>query len=302
MAIMNLEATPSAEQIVISSIPTIPTKYPATDTPTSVSTATPQPTEIIVELPAKEIAFVRRIIDGDTIEVILDGKPYRLRYIGLDTPEIGMPYSTEATEANRNLVEEQIVELERDISETDQYGRLLRYVYLQDGTLVNAELVESGFALALAYPPDIKYQDLINLSEQSAKENMLGLWAPPLATATIAPEESVFQILVDPLCSQFNAPGNDNENKNEEYVCIASNGSGPIDMSAWSMNDQYGWTYLFPAYTLEAGSKVNIRTGCGDDSQLDLYWCKDETAVWNNDGDCVYLSNPEGQVITEYCY
>ena len=220
----------------------------------------------------------------------------------MDTPEIGAPFSTAATEANRILVENQIVELEKDISETDQYGRLLRYVFLQDGTLVNAELVKSGFALALAYPPDIKYQDLITSSERDAKENNLGLWAPPTATATFAPQDSVIQILVDPSCSQFNAPGNDNENKNEEYVCVANNGSGPVDLSSWLMNDQYGWLYQFPEYILEAGSQVKIRTGCGDDSQFDLYWCKDETAVWNNDGDCVYLLSPEEELIIEYCY
>jgi hypothetical protein len=168
--------------------------------------------------------------------------------------------------------------------------------------MVNAELVKSGYAIALAYPPDTKHQDLINSSEREAKENNFGLWAPPTATVAAAPQDSVIQILVDPACSQFNAPGNDNENKNEEYVCIANNGSGAVDFSGWSMNDQYGWTYQFPAYILEADSTVKIRTGCGDDSQLDLYWCKDETAVWNNDGDCVYLLNNEGELITEYCY
>jgi hypothetical protein len=102
--------------------------------------------------------------------------------------------------------------------------------------------------------------------------------------------------------SQFNSPGNDNENKNEEYVCLANVGSNSADLSGWSIQDQYGWTYQFPTFSLNATSFVKIRTGCGTDSQQDLYWCKDETAVWNNDGDCVFLMNPDGQLVAEYCY
>jgi len=302
--IVILETNLTPEQIVIQPMPTNTPARSASYTPTLVitPTATPKPTEVIVELPDREIAFVIRVIDGDSIEVILDGEPYQLRYIGLDAPEIGMPFSTEAAKVNQELVEGQIVEIERDVSETDQYGRLLRYVYLQDGTLVNAELVKLGYAAALAYPPDIKYQDLINSNEREAEENGLGLWTPPTATATTNSHDSYFQIEVDPTCSQFNAPGNDNENKNEEYVCIANQRSEAVELSAWSMHDQYGWTYQFPAFFLGPDSRVKIRTGCGTDSQEDLYWCKDETAVWNNDGDCVSLLNAEGQVIVEYCY
>jgi hypothetical protein len=243
-----------------------------------------------------------RVIDGDTIEVILDGESYNLRYIGIDAPEMGMPLSNEATEANQRLVEGQIVEMERDISETDQHGRLLRYVYLNDGILVNAELVRLGFAAALAYPPDIKHQELINTKEQEAMEAGAGLWAPFTATPTFSSTGLTLQLDVDPTCSQFNAPGNDNENKNEEYVCIANIGTGDVEMSGWSVHDEYGWTYQFPVFTLEIGSSVKIITGCGENTQGDLYWCKDETAVWNNDGDCVYLLDAAGELIADYCY
>jgi endonuclease YncB( thermonuclease family) len=307
IAIGLFESNPNPEQIPFSNIPPTVLNLPlltATDTPTVylIPTATLQPTEPIEQFPIREIAFVQRVIDGDSLEVILDGELYELRYIGIDAPEMGAPYSREATDGNRQLVESQIVELEKDVSEADQYGRLLRYVYLQDGTFVNAELIRLGLAAAIAYPPDIKYQDVIASKEQEAKKNGNGIWAPPTPSATIVSSDATINIQVDPACSQFNAPGNDNENKNEEYVCLVNDGSETIDMAAWSMHDQYGWTYQFTAYSFEAGSKVKIRTGCGSDTQQDLYWCKDETAVWNNDGDCVYLLNPEGQVITEYCY
>lgn len=296
---------PEPEIASVSSSPTYPPEKITIATPTKsiLPTSTIQPTQPTEnEVLAREIAYVERVIDGDSIEVMLDGKLTGLRYIGLDAPEIGIPYSLEAAEFNRNLVEGQIVELERDVSNTDKYGRLLRYVYLQDGTMVNTELVRSGFALAMAYPPDTKYQELINSSEDEAKQGGIGLWAPPTPTTEIIDQDLTFVIQVDPSCSQFNSPGNDNENKNEEYVCIANLGPGRVDLSGWSVKDQYGWTYYFPDYSLNEGFSVKIRTGCGTDTDQDLYWCKDETAVWNNDGDCVYLINPQEELVAEYCY
>ena len=114
---------------------------------------------------APETATVTRVIDGDTI-IIDTGQ--RVRYIGIDTPEVypqPEAYGTEATQANRNLVEGKKVRLEQDVTETDKYGRLLRYVYTDD-TLINAELVRLGLAEAKAYPPDTRYQELLEQLER----------------------------------------------------------------------------------------------------------------------------------------
>jgi len=118
-----------------------------------------------------------RIIDGDTIEVSMNRRTYKLRYIGIDSPEQGRPGFQEAMEANRHLVEGQTVYLVKDVSETDRYGRLLRYVYLADRTFVNLELVRRGFAQAVSYPPDIKYQELFQKAQQEAMSANRGLWA-----------------------------------------------------------------------------------------------------------------------------
>ena len=122
-----------------------------------------------------DTALVIEVIDGDTI--VIEGG-YRVRYIGIDTPEIddGEPFGIEALEANRELVEGKIVRLERDVSQTDKYGRLLRYVYV-DGILVNAELVRLGLAEAKAYPPDTKYQEDLEELEREAREAGWGMWA-----------------------------------------------------------------------------------------------------------------------------
>ena len=123
-----------------------------------------------------ETATVVRVIDGDTI-IIDTGQ--RVRYIGIDTPEVypqQEAYGREAWQTNRRLVEGKKVHLERDVSQTDKYGRLLRYVYV-DGVFVNAELVRQGLAEAKAYPPDIKYQDILEQLEKEARQARRGMWA-----------------------------------------------------------------------------------------------------------------------------
>jgi micrococcal nuclease len=126
-----------------------------------------------------EWALVTKIVDGDTIYIEGDRK---VRYIGMDTPETHhptkglQPYGKEATEANRRLVEGRKVLLVKDVSETDRYGRLLRYVFLPDGTFVNLKLVEDGYARVATFPPDVKFADLFLKAERNAREGNRGLW------------------------------------------------------------------------------------------------------------------------------
>jgi len=121
-------------------------------------------------------ARVIRVIDGDTI--VIEGN-YRVRYIGIDTPEAYPQveaFGLEAWQVNRALVEGKVVRLEKDVSEVDKYGRLLRYVYV-DNIFVNAELVKQGLAYAQAYPPDTKHQDYLETLEQEARQAGSGMWA-----------------------------------------------------------------------------------------------------------------------------
>lgn len=120
-------------------------------------------------------AKVKRVIDGDTIE--LEGGS-RVRYIGINTPEVKEPtecYGKEATDKNKGLVEGKTVLLEKDVSEIDQYNRLLRYVW-QGDTLINDYLVREGYAFAVSYPPDVNYQERFRNSEREAREESKGLW------------------------------------------------------------------------------------------------------------------------------
>lgn len=129
-------------------------------------------------------AKVERVVDGDTIK-LETGET--VRYIGIDTPETVdtkrtvMCYGKEASEINRQLVEGKTVELEKDVSETDRYGRLLRYVWL-DGVLINEYLVREGYAVSSSYPPDIKNQSIFLQAEELARNEKKGLWSNLCAT------------------------------------------------------------------------------------------------------------------------
>ncbi len=116
---------------------------------------------------------VARVIDGDTIE-LANGD--RVRYIGIDTPERGEPFFGNATRLNRSLVEGKRIRLMRDVSEKDRFGRLLRYVYVDD-ILVNAELVREGYARALEYEPDVRFFACFAALEQEALDQQRGMWA-----------------------------------------------------------------------------------------------------------------------------
>ncbi len=126
--------------------------------------------------PAGEQARVVFVIDGDTIDVEAQGQEYRVRYIGVDTPERDEPFYAEAAEANRQMVEGEEIVLVQDVSETDRYGRLLRYVYLPDGTFVNAELISQGYGRVVTFPPDVAQTELFTALQRQARETERGLW------------------------------------------------------------------------------------------------------------------------------
>jgi micrococcal nuclease len=136
---------------------------------------------------------VTKVIDGDTFDIDTGEK---VRLIGIDTPELHHPtkpiqcFGKEAMSKMKELVEGKTVRLEKDISETDRYGRLLRFVYLESPSIsatpvpsgkpnelfVNAYLVEEGYAHAATFPPDVNKADLFKQLERRAMINNKGLW------------------------------------------------------------------------------------------------------------------------------
>ena len=143
-----------------------------------------------------ERAEVVHVIDGDTIDVLITevvagpgageavpGAEYRVRLLGIDTPESVDPRSAvecfgrEASAAAEALLEDEEVVLVKDVEETDQYERLLRFVYL-GGEMANARLVVNGYAHAYTYPPNVRWSELLVQLERAARDNDRGLWGP----------------------------------------------------------------------------------------------------------------------------
>lgn len=115
-----------------------------------------------------EIAQVTRVIDGDTIDVLIDGKTARIRYLQINTPERDEPCFNESTQANAELVSGQTVRLVPDVELVDPFGRLLRYVYVGD-VMVERALVKGGFAEVVLYPPnDAHYDEFLRLEAEAA--------------------------------------------------------------------------------------------------------------------------------------
>ncbi len=140
--------------------------------------------------------MVTGVVDGDTLEARLDGRVVRVRLIGIDAPEATTTvecFGREATARVRALVPPgTVVGLEKDVSETDRYGRLLRYLWLADGRMLNEVLVREGYAQAATYPPDVRYQDRLLLAQRRAREAGAGLWSacvapPPTPTPRATP-------------------------------------------------------------------------------------------------------------------
>jgi endonuclease YncB( thermonuclease family) len=117
--------------------------------------------------------------DGDTV-ALSDGA--KVRYIGINAPEVaheerpGEPFGPEARAFNHKLVFEKKVRLEFDREQRDQYNRLLAYVFLEDGTFVNAELVKAGYAYCLLQRPNTKYDERLLALQREAMEKRVGLW------------------------------------------------------------------------------------------------------------------------------
>jgi len=162
---------------VLSTIPTSPSFAQQSTQATTARSRTPSQAE-----PSTGVQVVG-VVDGDTIEICcVFGKREKVRYIGVNTPETKHPrkgvepLGKEAAEANRRLVGGQNIHLEFDVELRDRYGRLLAYVYLEDGTFVNAWLVQNGYAQVMTIPPNVRYQELFLTLQREARQAQRGLW------------------------------------------------------------------------------------------------------------------------------
>jgi micrococcal nuclease len=302
--------------------PTNTSRPSNTPKPTSTKkpTDTPIPTDTLTPTPERTAARVIEVVDGETLHVEIGGETYSVRYIGIDCPETVHPaepvgwMGPEASEANRNLVGGKTVYLEKDVSETDKYGRLLRYVYLDDGTFVNAELVRLGYAQVSTYPPDVKYQDLFLEMQQEARDASRGLWGPtptllpvpPTATPvptspppppTLPPavpgEVKITYVYYDGVVPRV---------ESDEYAVIKNTGGSAVNIGGWRLNaGDEGQDFWFPSFELGPGQECRVYTNESHPESGGFSFGSGK-AIWNNKGDCGHLYNAEGVEVSTYCY
>ncbi|WP_411963402.1 lamin tail domain-containing protein [Haloferax sp. YSMS24] len=264
---------------------------------------------------------VVEVVDGDTIKVVMpDGARETVRLLGVDTPEVrgeNTPDEFEGvpdTDAGRTCLREagddasdfakdrlagETVELRYDekAGERGYYGRLLAYVVV-DGEEFNYQLLTEGHARF--YESSFEERERYERAERDARERGVGVWS----CATEGGGSGTSDATVDGLSVSVvaDAPGNDNDNLDEEYVTLRNDGEEPIDLSGWTISDAVGATYTFAEGTeLAAGATMRLYTGSGTDSADERYWGR-SSAVWNNGGDTVTVRDETGDVVLSYTY
>ena len=277
---------------------------------------------------------VVRIVDGDTIEVRFeDGHTEDVRLLGVDTPEVhvendpsefeGIPDTDEghewlrdwghrASEYARAELSGETVQIETD-SQADRrgsYGRLLVYLSDDDGEF-NQRLLRQGYARMYdsSFSKRTTYLEL----ESDAQENDIGVWGfdgdgSGTSDGTATPTETPVpdggtehdQLVVAEI--HEDAAGDDHDNLNDEYIVFENTGESALDMSGWTVSDEADHTYTVPqGFTLDPGAQVTLYTGSGENSESELYWGS-ERAVWNNNGDTIYVHNNDGSLVLERSY
>ena len=296
--------------------------YALTSTTTPTKIPTPPPTLIIFEFDKKYEAKVVRVIDGDTIDVLINGNTYRIRLLGVDCPETtaerNKPYEYDAiTDLNylaewglktkefaRNVLDHETVYIEFDelAGLKGYYGRYLAYVYLPNGTDFNALLIKNGLARVYVEGTFKKENEYLKL-ENYAKTHKIGLWAYSTytVTTTVTPTKPTpTQTGVKIIYIHYDAPGNDLYNPNGEYVVIKNYGPNTVNLKGWMLKDRVGHMFIFPDVILKPGETVTIHSGKGVNHDHILYW--NNSAIWDNKGDTAYLYDQSGNLVDTYSY
>lgn len=237
-------------------------------------------------LPTKETTKVMKVIDGDTIVVAGNRK---IRLIGINAPEKSDFHYEEAKNYLCSLVCNKTVILERDRINKDKYGRFLRYVWVED-MLVNEELLKAGYAHTYILR-NRKYENRLIKAEIEAMDNKRGIWNSKFGC-----------IVVHEL--NFDAKGNDCKNPNDEFVVFRNFCNSPVNMSGYKLKDSEENFYVFKNVILGPEEYITLHSGRGIDNETDLFWNSNKScpAVWNNDGDKLFMRDRDGYLILYYEY
>lgn len=262
---------------------------------TTTSPTLPPPDERVV-------ASVVSITDGDTVTVIVEGVQEDLRMLGINAPEQSECWGAESTVYLARLIEGANVLLVSGEEDTDRFGRILRYIYLEtpDGPVfVNSSMVDSGNAIGMSNGHE--FERNFKSLEAAAFQSGLGMWGTFVCgdTEGITADRPVVRVSD----VQFDPNGPDNEHLDQEYVTIVNEGYGRVAISGWTIRDESSQNRftLPPDTVLAPGESATIVTGCSGGPADAIHWCHDG-AVWSNDGDTVIVSDTLGNAVIWYAY
>ena len=237
-------------------------------------------------------AIVIKHTDGDTFGVLMQKPPNRLnnretiRLLGVDTPEFnrsGDPeyFAIEASEYTRRRVYNKKVYLAFDFRLRDRYDRVLAYVYLEDGSCLNAELLRHGYA-RLFTGEKYEFTEEFRTLEEEARDNKVGLWTKK--------EKSVF------IADIYN-------DGYEEHLVIKNTTGKPVDLSNWRIVDKSNTVLVIPnGAVLPPQQTLTIYSGRGGVHDPPRTYYLTEKTIWNNKGDTAYLYTEENVLLDTYRY
>jgi micrococcal nuclease len=239
--------------------------------------------------------FVVHVDDGDSLLVEINGREERVRLIGVNAPEHGECLGDVARQTLTHYIEGTTVTLESDAEDTDQFGRLLRYVWL-DGLLLNEFMAEEGLVVARGYEPNLTRQSDLDAAQQRAQDASAGMWAQNSCGTTDSADIGILAI-------QSNPPGPDEDDLNGEFVIFENQGSSDLDLSGYVLrDDSSGNRYTIPdGFVVPGSGRFVVFVGCGTDTAVELFWCNDGP-VWSNSGDEVFLTDPNGNIVVYEAY
>jgi micrococcal nuclease len=238
-------------------------------------------------------ATLVHVVDGDSIDVEINGRAEEVRMIGLNAPEGDECFGERARDALVAYLEDgDLVLIEGSGDPVDHFGRLLRYIYV-GGDNVNGRMLADGNAVTLQ--SDHRDRELFVEIGNVAADAGRGMWAADACGPPPPPGMSIAQV-------QYNPPGPDDEVLNDEFVILANEGGGDIELAGWILRDESSQNrYVFGGPTLGAGDSVTVRTGCGTNRPGTVHWCS-ERSVWSNGGDTVILQDQHGNVADRWNY
>ena len=290
-------------------VPAVPTQTVA-PSEAPIPTDTPLPAPMMIPTTTLKPRQVRgevvRVLDSDTIEVNVDGEILKVCYVLIIPPKSDDELVEQALEANRQLVEGQNVILEARPDDKDQPNCSFRYVFLEDGTFVNAEMLRLGLAKYTSSLP-LEYGEELDSAQQEAMALGIGVWSEePEATSTTATTSVESFALGDIRITDLSYIGVKDEYIEIQYKPLFGK---PIvdlhDLSGWQIvAEGTGKVFVFPqGVELLGGSTCRIYTDepvltC-DRRELSFM---SSTEVWRDEGDCAYLFNPDSELEAKYCY